>query len=124
SLTAFGIALDFVCVVFSFVILYAALAQLIQRPFYVAAASIAMLFSPWIYSEAVRWTLPGALSAHISTVSHTGFPSPAVLRGVYTQLSYPIFILGFYCIVRGQLSPPRSLVWYSAAGAAGGLLAY
>lgn len=123
-LTTFAVILDFLCVFSSFLILYSIVSLLTPRALYAIAASIAVLFLPWVLAFVSEMTSPAFIGSRISTLSHSGFPSTAALRGVYTQVSFPLFLLGFYFTLRSVLSDRNRFAWTIAAGAAAGILGY
>lgn len=104
SITTFSILLDFTCISVSLLILTLCFSMLRGEnvnecsPVSLASA-MAVLFIPWLSSE-IFHLLPDHIGPMIRSKSHNGFPSFPVMRAVYTQLSLPLFFLGFLSIIR------------------------
>lgn len=119
-----GIALDFICFLLSFLILLGMFEELLSSSLKAFAASLAMLLLPWLasLSSFIYWR--AGLPERVTVVSHYFFPSQPVFRGIYTQLSYPLFLFVLSIFLRAFFRKEMSNRTAVGGGILAGLLVY
>ncbi|MCB0323069.1 MAG: hypothetical protein KDD69_05825 [Bdellovibrionales bacterium] len=82
-----------------------------------------LLVLPWLAYLPQYFQIPLDFPLTVERLSHRLYPCQPVLRGFYTQASYPLFALSLLLLVRAPTSR-RPVLLYLGAGITGGLLIY
>ncbi len=120
----FGTLLDLIFFFASFLLLMKLFGLFNQKRRGNIGATLVSLLAPWLASISAYFSWRAGLPDYITVVSHQFFPSPPVFRGIYTQISQPLFFLSLWLLLREIVPKRLDLRWLGLSGFLAGLLIY
>ncbi len=118
-----GLALDLIIAPLSYLLFFFIFRTLGGCRFRSSVATWSLLFLPWIASLSQYFTIPLPMLPHVVTRSHELYPCQPVLRGVYTQVSYPVYAAALLATLLA-IQKQSKMRWPVLSGVLSGALVY
>jgi hypothetical protein len=124
KLTTLAVLLDLICAALAFYMFSRFFVLFAKNRLAAEMSSLCLLYYPWLLSPSQYLHIPLPWFPDLLTIAHQGHFCQPVIRGPYTQLSYPILALMLYYLGKALTRGGGYRLSYILAGLLAGTLVY